>query len=357
MTLTTLAGSALRAGPAFWRRGANRRHQHRTVTLLPRLLRELGETAESWVAGPVFVSNTRTAVVPLGPRDHEPVAMAKLPGTAAGAASQEREGRALAALSAQPIGDFARLLPLRMGDGRVAGTPYVLERAIPGITADTADPGSLALATDAAATIAVLHSRTARSSIVDDALLRHWVDDRVDILARATRKHASAQRLRTRMHAAWAGRRVEIGWVHGDFWLGNVLLEPRTRAVAGIVDWEWAVPDELPAQDIYFACVHSRKQADRLELGDVIADLLTHPTWTPAERALHKAAGAPVGPRADPDVLLLVWLRQIEANLTQTPGLAYNPLWILRNITCVLRAADASDPGWSQAAGLRPARL
>ena len=37
-------------------------------------------------------------------------------------------------------------------------------------------------------------------------------------------------------------------------------------------------------------------------------------------------------------VLLLVWLRQVAANLVQSPGLAHNPLWVLRNVVSVLRA-------------------
>ena len=37
-------------------------------------------------------------------------------------------------------------------------------------------------------------------------------------------------------------------------------------------------------------------------------------------------------------MLLLVWLRQVAANLVQAPRLAHNPLWVLRNVVSVLRA-------------------
>ena len=51
MSLTTIGGSVLRAGPAAWRRGANRWHQHRAAKLVPRELSQIGDTAASWVAG------------------------------------------------------------------------------------------------------------------------------------------------------------------------------------------------------------------------------------------------------------------------------------------------------------------
>jgi hypothetical protein len=164
------------------------------------------------------------------------------------------------------------------------------------------------------------------------------VDLRVDILARATRRRDAVETLRRRLHAAWAGREVEIGWVHGDFWLGNVMVDPATGVAAGIIDWEWAARDELAAQDLVYACVHSRMLAGRGELGDVVSEMLQHPVWEDAELAMHSAADAPVGPVIDPDVLLLVWLRQIAANLVQTPSIAHNPLWVLRNVVSVLRA-------------------
>ena len=344
----TVGGNVLRAGPAAWRRGAGRRHRQRAVELVPRLLAAIGDPAERWVAGPPLVSSTRTAVVPLGPPGSPPVAMAKLPGTRVGVTSQQREGRALNALAAEPaVGDFTRFLPLRMTDGYVGDQPFVLERAMPGIAADTVPDGGRVAASvtvGAALAIGVLHGRTAHRVVVDAALLRRWVDARVDILARATRRREALDGLRRRLHAAWAGREVEVGWVHGDFWLGNVMVDPLTGVAAGIIDWEWAARDELPAQDLVYACVHARMRASGGELGDVVAEMLQRLVWDDAELALHRAAHAPIGSAIDPDVLLLVWLRQVAANLVQSPGLAHNLLWVLRNVASVLRALPELPP-------------
>jgi Phosphotransferase enzyme family len=343
MMLTTVGGSAMRAGPRAWRHSAGLVHRRRAIALVPSVLAAMGEPATHWVAGPPMISSTRTAVVPLGPAGMAPVAMAKIPGTAGAAAAQRREGRVLTALAAErSLGDFTSLLPVRLTDGSVGGQAFVVERALPGVPAETAGPSA---AIGAATAIADLHRRTTHSAVVDAAILRRWVDDRVELLTRATRRHATVDRLRGHLRRSWAGRRVDVCWVHGDFWLGNVMVDARTGATAGIVDWEWAEADELPAQDVVYACLHARMRAGGGELGDVVAGLLADPTWNTSERELHVAALQRAESTVPSELLLLVWLRQIAANLTQEPRLARNPVWVRRNVASVLRAIDATPAG------------
>ena len=52
----------------------------------------------------------------------------------------------------------------------------------------------------------------------------------------------------TAVHARLRQGSVARAFVHGDFWAGNVLI--RRRAVTGIVDWEFARPDDDPLHDI-----------------------------------------------------------------------------------------------------------
>ncbi len=45
---------------------------------------------------------------------------------------------------------------------------------------------------------------------------------------------------------------------HGDFWLGNVLIDPRTSAVTGIVDWDQADAEAPPLEDILHLLSHRK---------------------------------------------------------------------------------------------------
>ena len=44
--------------------------------------------------------------------------------------------------------------------------------------------------------------------------------------------------------------RIPLVFVHGDFWIGNFLVNPKTLALVGIVDWDIANPLGLPLLDL-----------------------------------------------------------------------------------------------------------
>lgn len=128
-----------------------------------------------------------------------------------------------------------------------------------------------------------------------------------------------------------------VGRVHGDYWLGNVLLGEGGE-VTGIVDWEWSGEQELPAHDIVYGLLENRMQSTGHELGQVVVGLLGGAGWAPGERAVLQAAGLTDGPgEPSAEVLLLVWLRQVAFNVIQDPGMARHPLWVHRNVDSVLR--------------------
>jgi aminoglycoside phosphotransferase (APT) family kinase protein len=114
-----------------------------------------------------------------------------------------------------------------------------------------------------------------------------------------------------------------VAWVHGDYWPANVIFDP-ALAVTGIIDWEWAAPRELPAHDLLYLAIHMRMRSEGRELGPVVQSLL-------AGNASELVGGV------DRETLLLVWLRHVAYNLTQSPGDARNWVWTSRNVDSVLR--------------------
>ena len=70
--------------------------------------------------------------------------------------------------------------------------------------------------------------------------MRHWVDAPLRTLTGgggAVLSPAAVAQVRAELCEALAGRRVAVGWVHGDFVPGNVLVDPDSARVTGIVDW------------------------------------------------------------------------------------------------------------------------
>jgi aminoglycoside phosphotransferase (APT) family kinase protein len=294
--------------------------------LLPSVLREVVsqsgiEEAAGWVLQAAHLSGTQVAVLMVGLPGEPPAAVVKMPATPDGVASQRREAEALAALRAEPsLGALAELIPGRLAEGELGGVAYTVEQAVPGVEGRVlvGDP-SLKDQVVAAATgvIGRIHQATSASVIVDDELLERWVGSRVRSLAPATRNAPALERLEQLLRRAWEGRTVDVAWVHGDYWPANVIFDP-ALAVTGIIDWEWAGPRELPAHDLLYLAIHMRMRSEGREFGPVVQSLL---------------AGD-----ADRETLLLVWLRHVAYNLTQSPGDARNWIWTSRNVDTVLRS-------------------
>lgn len=345
MTSRLLASGVADAIPALWRGIDDRRRLRQVAALVPLVVAQVAAdtaspAAAAWVVHSSLVSRTKMSVVKLGPPGREPVAVLKVPGSAQGALNQRRATRALADLLDETIGGLATLIPTTVLEGPVAGRDLVVESALPGVPADRAAPdGAARLATvaRAACVIGELHSSTARRLMVGDPLLCRWVDDRVAVVATSTRRRGALGRLRHRLRSRWEGRMETVGRVHGDFWLGNVLLGEGGE-VTGIVDWEWSGEQELPAHDIVYGLLENRMQSTGYELGQVVVGLLGGAGWAPGERAVLQAAGLTDEPgEPSAEVLLLVWLRQVAFNVIQDPGMARHPLWVHRNVDSVLR--------------------
>jgi aminoglycoside phosphotransferase (APT) family kinase protein len=298
--------------------------------LLPSVLQEIVaqsgvEEAAGWVLQAAHLSGTQVAVLMVGAPGRPAAAVVKMPATPGGVASQRREAEALAALRAErSLGELAELIPGRLAEGELDGIAYTVERAVPGVEGRVllGDPSMRdRVVAAAAAVIGRFHQATSTQVVVDDELLERWVGSRVRLLAPATRNAAALERLEQLLRRAWEGRSVDVAWVHGDYWPANVIFDP-ALAVAGIIDWEWAAARELPAHDLLYLVIHMRMLAEGRELGPVVRSLLT----------------GEAGVAVDRETLLLVWLRHVAYNLTQSPGDARNWIWTSRNVDTVLRS-------------------
>ncbi|TYP87214.1 phosphotransferase [Blastococcus xanthinilyticus] len=289
-------------------------------------------------------TSTGTATFPVGPAGAPAAAVLRL--TTTGADRLRSESRALAALASAPA--LRGLLPVRHAEGPAAGWWYVLDSHVGGVDATAAlaaapglRPAVLGAAT---AVITGLHRATAVPLRVDDVVLDRWVDEPIRRLVRSgsfplRTRPAQLDRLRRRLRDGLHGRRVQATRIHGDFWLGNVRVDPGTGAVAGVIDWDTAGEADLPAHDLLHLALYGAALEQGVDLGAVVAGALVAGTLPPAAEE-SAAAGRWAWEGVDDDVVvLLYWLRHVAAMAAQHRGYAEHTLlgWHLRNVRTVLR--------------------
>jgi hypothetical protein len=319
---------------------ARRRKLAEAVAAVPAVLADApGALPPGCLVRAARATSTDMAVIVLAAPARPPAAFLKVPLTPAATRGLERESLALTALHGEPrLGEWRALVPRTLAAGTAGGRPYRIDAALSGRPAVTP---SAALRDGAAETIHVLHRATA-AEVSGAELAPRWVDAPLHELARhgAPRGRAAedVRRLRDELHEALAGRRLAAGWIHGDYWVGNLLLADRQTRPSGIADWEAAGTPELPLHDILHLLLSGRRLATGAQLGALVRHHLSRGWTAPERRWLERHATD--GALSLRHALLLYWLRQVSVHARQQGrigGMRYRA-WEQRNVRGVLAA-------------------
>lgn len=310
----------------------------------------LPASARGAVIAHAELTSTGVAVLMLAPDGEAPSMVVKMPMTPQAAGGLEREADALAALHAEGrLGEWRRMIPTPCTSGKIGTQPYRVDVALAGspVLDRVRDGAARAqMLETAAATIHVLHRTTATKMSGDLGLASRWIDAHVDELSRRGGRRRSLARglgrLRRELNDALSGATLDAGWIHGDYWLGNLLFAGETATLAGIADWDAAAPRELPLHDLLHLLLYTRRLVTGEELGQIVRRQLSSGAWSPQERVLLDRYGAwrHGGSLSDRHALLLYWLRHAALHARQQgAGAGYRyRLWQRRNVDPVLAA-------------------
>jgi hypothetical protein len=287
------------------------------------------------------------AIVKLGPPDAPPCAVLKVTATDQGRHVLERETAVLTALHADDrLAGWRELLPRPQAQGILAGHTYRIDSALCGLpvaASRTAAPPMLLSA--AAEAIAVLHDRTATTVSGGPELAERWVDAPLGELMRHARRSRRVtyrlELLRDELRGAVGAGELGAAWIHGDYWLGNLLFSDG-QSPTGIVDWESAAPLELPFHDVLHLLLYTRRLVTGRELGQLLYDQLRGEGWSAEERAVVNRHWAWPSSQSlsERHMLLLYWLRHVAGHARHQGSLVGYRYrwWERRNVLPVLSA-------------------
>jgi aminoglycoside phosphotransferase (APT) family kinase protein len=311
-----------------------------------------GASSAGWQVLAASRSPSSVAIVQVGPSRDSVLAMMMLPQTISSTRRARRQAEVARTLRSLPaLATWAHLVPDALAEGEMHGQYFLVNRLLPGQSALPllADPMAAALVLrKASETIRDLHAATARDIRVGSAEVARWVAEPADSIVRALeglpRPEASLQRLsnlREGLRSALDAQPARVGWIHGDYWLGNVLVDSDGE-VSGIVDWDRAGSEQLPHHDIFHLLFYSRSLMQHVELGRIVRAALVDPAWTVDERRVVEDLrdAFPALPDVSRVLILLYWLRFVADTLDQSDWFARKPGWLTENVEKVLLAAD-----------------
>jgi hypothetical protein len=286
-------------------------------------------------------------VVRLDGDAHASVAV-KHPLSTRAAQTLKHERRVLRQLAAdERVEQVRRLLPSEIACQLDGPLPLIAETWLPGVDASTVlrqNPRATPqVAAASLAAIGELHQATGRSECAT-AHIGQWVDARVAVLSQeigwCCRDGGAARldALRRRLHHGLTGRTMTVGWTHGDFAAGNILLAEDCTAVTGVIDWGTACSDGPVDIDAYTLVLTLQYELSGQTLGRVIADIVRSERLPLAQRRLLEGVDS-----GNPDAALLpllMWLWHVANNASKSPRYGRSVRWVAGNIVPVLEAVS-----------------
>ena len=290
-----------------------------------------------------------------------------------GAASLDRHIDCLRRLNAdQRLTGRDFLLPEILALKREEGRARVVESLLPGEDGRTALKVSAArdsAMSGAMRAIAILHERTSRPVLIDDDWFDKWMVHPARNLQRPVltllaeeQRNAALAALEAEQRDFWHGRKIRLGWSHGDYSPGNILFEKfpnrneggagrqtdkpdASVKVGGIIDWDMASPDSPPGFDACHLAITTRSQLTGDGLGRIVRELLLEPVWKPEEErwlaaSIHSDCGLndwPSQPDAVRAMVGLVWLHHVNANMQKSRRFVTSRLWASSSVERVLQ--------------------
>lgn len=245
------------------------------------------------------------------------------------------------------LAELGPALPQIRTFGHHDGVAYLLEEPLVGVRGDRLirDPEVRSrFLVEAADWIGVLHRKTSERRVVDERLVDAWIDRPAAAIAGSIAGRADARRrlralarLAATLRDELTDQEVDIGWVHGDYWAGNILGSDDGSKILGVVDWDLAGRPELPLHDIIHLLLYARRLNGDLELGEVVASALDRPDWDVTERAILETCnlGWPVDPEGARRAITLSWLRHV-GSFAADGSHGANRVWLRRNVDPVL---------------------
>lgn len=342
-----------------WTRHVARKELGRQTALAEQILAQLardgqlGPDAESLRITSTVLTRSDVLVALIGaPTQAEARLVLKLPLTPDAERSTSDHRQVVVTLHELPaLHAFCAFVPRAVAWGDFQGHPYYLETALPGIGAADlvrghAEPASMLQ--DAARLIGQLHLGTLQRRIVDDALFARLAGDDLAVLRRlavgwpeAALMRQKLDQLEARLRSQIAGRELPFSWTHGDFWPGNLLVQPASGVLGGVVDWDRASADQIPLHDLLHLLAYTRKLQRRSELGDEIVSYLLPAAFDKYARSLVKEAieqlKLPTSGEFFQAITLLYWLRFAATNLSRYPAFQRDSRWLKNNVFLVLK--------------------
>jgi aminoglycoside phosphotransferase (APT) family kinase protein len=185
-----------------------------------------------------------------------------------------------------------------------------------------------------------LHIASRTPRVIDEAAYAELVVpalDRVAAAAARAGRLSAYERASDWLRRSIVGRELPVVFSHGNYWLGNVLVQGERR-ISGIIDWDCVVPGSLPLTDALYFVIRSEALLARSSVGEATVSLFRGvPDGCRNALAEHGRALA-VPEELQRPLVFLCWIQHVDTHCRFGTAAATSARWLQRNVATVLDA-------------------
>ncbi|NKB87485.1 MAG: phosphotransferase [Acidobacteria bacterium] len=203
-------------------------------------------------------------------------------------ALERRRHEAHVLRSAQSLAPRLRsLVPRVQGEGDFEGQAWFAIERVGGEFIDEPVADLETLSERAAAVLVDLHDQTREEVTVDAAIYDAHFGR---LIAAAAGRHPDSDtefaRIDAALRQALLGHKFPFVWMHGDYKIENVGIDPQRREPVSIIDWELSEPTGFPLIDLKYLLVYNRMIRGRCPFDAVHRLVADGVGWTDWESEL-----------------------------------------------------------------------
>ncbi len=238
-----------------------------------------------------------------------------------------------------------RLIPRAAGKFSIDGQNIYLEEKIVGIPAGSIvhdDRVKQEVLKHALNFIVGMHQATLVKAALSEKEYLQSIGGLVERVMRAGRAGQDAfHKLDLALRRVFVGREISRALKHGDFSFANMIIDPKTHELAGVIDWDNAEYDHPILVDL-INLIESTYNLRNFELGHTVTKILLNNDISLQEQEITRSYLNAFDCSEDLFVpsVLLYWLYHFDSQ-TKYDYLIHNPVWMKQNYYNVASAFDA----------------
>lgn len=161
-------------------------------------------------------------------------------------------------------------------EGEFYGQVYFVQQEMPGTSIDAPVSSLDEITWRALQVLTDFHRETLQEVTLHDDLFDalfsnplHRVIEKIGSLA-----SPSLYRIEAMLRTALVGKLLKIVWMHGDFKIENLMIDPKSLEINGIIDWDLSRKVGLPFLDLLYLLAYNRVIREKKSIEQILLDYI-----------------------------------------------------------------------------------